>query len=89
MPSSHLTIEQKLKAVNSVYSNKTKYSIASFIYDRGTTFPVEIMEATNLKSNHVSNCLSEMVKAGVVTKDEASKHVYYRLTELGKKIMSI
>jgi len=92
MPSSHLTIEQKLKAVNSVYSNQNRYNIATYIYKHSPASPVQIIESTGIVSSLVSRTITEMVQAGVVVKtsySEDNRKVYYELTPLGKKIITI
>ena len=88
-----LTEEEQVKAIASVYSNVSKLRMANFMYTHSPASPTQISEATKIIYSVTSRTLSEMLDAGVVEKTDykepGTRQIFYRLTDLGKRIVTM
>jgi len=86
-----LTPQQQIKAIASVWGNENKLNIAKVIYKNSPASPIQIIDATGQISAAVSRTLREMLEVGVVEKADYKERnqVFYRLTELGKQVVTI
>jgi DNA-binding MarR family transcriptional regulator len=88
----YMTIEEKVRLVNSVYSNPKKLTIAQFILSHKGCTNDEISDATGIHKVTISQAISEMMEVGVVViaSSKKDKRVnYLSLTDLGKKLVRL
>lgn len=88
----NMTNEEKLRLVQSVYSNPKRLRIAQFILANPYCTNEEISDILEIEKTSVSKMVGEMLAVGVVEimikdKDRRSNHL--RLTDLGKKLLKI
>ena len=87
-----MTNEEKLRLVQSVYSNPKRLRIAQFILANPYCTNEEISDVLDIEKTSVSKMVGEMLAVGVVeiiTKDKDRRSNHLRLTELGKKLLKI
>lgn len=87
-----MTNEEKLRLVQSVYSNPKRLTIAQFILSHKSCTSERIIEATGFNKTTVSQIISEMKEVGVLnmTQSSADGRVYFlSLTEIGKRLLRL
>lgn len=88
----YMTNEEKLRLVQSVYSNPKRLRIAQFILANPYCTNEEISDVLEIEKTSVSKMVGEMLAVGVVeiiTKDKDRRSNHLRLTELGKKLLKL
>lgn len=84
-----MTNEEKVRLVNSVYSNIKKLTIAQMLLTEKKCTGERIWEATGFSRSTISEALKEMEAVGVVTNTKTSYFRYYALTSRGKKLLAL
>lgn len=84
-----LTEEDKTRIISSVYSNPKKLAIATQIYKLKEATGKQLAEVLSLPPSTVNECLKEMHENGIVQPRRESYFVYYSLTELGKRLVTL
>lgn len=84
-----LTDEEKTKIISSVYSNPKKLIIATHIYKLKESTANELSEKTGIKAPRVTEYLKEMQENGILQSRRQSYFVYYSLTELGNRLVTL
>jgi DNA-binding MarR family transcriptional regulator len=84
-----LTEEQKVKAISSVYSNIKKLKIATHIYKMKECSANELSKHTGMPAPRITEYLKEMSENGILNSRRDSYFVYYSLTDLGTKIVTL
>lgn len=85
----YMTNEERVRLVNSVYSNIKKLTIAQMLLTERRCTGERISEATGYSRSTISEALKEMEAVGVVTNTKTSYFRYYVLTSLGKKLLAL
>lgn len=84
-----LTEEDKTRIISSVYSNPKKLLIATQIHKLKESTSTELAEKLGMKAPRVNEYLKEMHENGILDSRRQSYFVYYSLTELGKRLVTL
>lgn len=84
-----LTEEDKTRIISSVYSNPKKLAIATHIYKLKESTSTDLAQLMGMKPPRVNEYLKEMQENGIVETRRESYYVYYSLTELGKRLVTL
>lgn len=88
----NMTNEEKLRLVQSVYSNPKRLRIAQFIFSNKQCTAEQIIEATGYNKTTVSQIITEMKEVGVVRSEQSlidGRLYYLSLTDTGKKLVRL
>lgn len=84
-----MTNEEKLRLVQSVYSNPKRLRIAQLVLSEKKCTGEKISELTGYSRSTISEALKEMEAVGVVINVKSSYFRYYSLTSLGKRLLAL
>ncbi len=88
----YMTNEEKLRLVQSVYSNPKRLRIAQFIFSNKQCTAEQIIEATGYNKTTVSQIIAEMKEVGVVRSEQSlvdGRLFYLSLTDTGKRLIRL
>jgi DNA-binding MarR family transcriptional regulator len=88
----YMTNEEKLRLVQSIYSNPKRLTIAQFIFSHKQCTAEQIIEATGYNKTTVSQIITEMKEVGVVVSTQSflDGRIYYlSLTDTGKRLIKL
>lgn len=84
-----LTEEDKTRIIASVYSNPKKLAIATQLFKLKESTGKELAEILSYPASTVNEALKEMHENTIVQARRESYYVYYSLTDLGKRLVTL